>query len=62
MLAEIGVMIGFYIITRALSFLTRSDPAKESIIVKIFSIITIIVTLFVIADLSLRGASTNIAK
>lgn len=60
MVAEIGIMIGIYIVTRMLSYLTRSKEMHESIIVKVFAVITILVTIIVVADLFLRGTSSTL--
>jgi hypothetical protein len=57
MIPEIGLMVGFYIITRMISFLTRKDDRKESGAVMVLAVITIIITLFVIYDLFARGTS-----
>ena len=46
MIAAIGIMIGIYIITRMISFLTRKEPQKESASVKVFAVITIVITIF----------------
>jgi ACR3 family arsenite efflux pump ArsB len=56
-LPEIGWMIGIYVITRAISFLTRKGDRAESVLVKAFSAITILVTLFVLVDLFSRSAT-----
>lgn len=60
MLAEIGIMVGLYIVTRMLSYLTRSQERRESVVVKILSVITIIVTVLVVLDLFLRGTEPSI--
>jgi len=57
MIPEIGLMIGLYIITRMVSFITRTGERKESIAVIILGTITILISIFVIYDLFLRGAS-----
>lgn len=62
MIAEIGIIIGFYIITRMLSFLLRKEKRAENIAVKILAIITIIITVIVIADLFLRGMQISSSK
>jgi hypothetical protein len=56
MLAEIGIMVGFYIIVRYISFGTRKEPA-EKLVVVIFSAIGAIITLIIIFDLMVRGFS-----
>jgi len=55
LLKNIGIMIGIYIITRMVSFLTRKNEKAESLVVKIFAIITIIVTIIVILNMYLVG-------
>jgi hypothetical protein len=52
MIAEIGLMVGFYIITRMVSFLMRKGERKESIAVYFFAVLTILITIFVIYDFS----------
>lgn len=52
MITEIGIMIGFYIVTRMLSMLTSRNEIK---IVNWLSLVTIIVTIIVIIDLCFRG-------
>ena len=59
MLPEIGLMMGVYIITRMVSFLSRTGDRSESVVAKVFSAITILVTLFVILDLLSRGSSPS---
>ena len=59
MIPTIGVMIGCYIITRMISFLTRAGEIKESILVKLFSVITILITAICVLDLLLSGASST---
>ena len=55
MIPEIGLMVGFYIITRMVSFLMRKGERKESIAVYVFAVITILITIFVIYDLFTGG-------
>lgn len=57
MIPEIGLMVGFYIIVRMVSFLTRRDARSESVLVKILAAIGALVALFVMMDLFLGGAS-----
>jgi len=59
MIPEIGLMIGLYIITRCVSFLTRSGERRESILVLILAGVTIIVTIFVVIDLFSTGAQIS---
>jgi hypothetical protein len=60
MVPTIGIMIGFYIITRMASFLTRTGDRREQAIVQIFAVVTIIVTALAIVSL-FGGASSNAA-
>jgi hypothetical protein len=55
MIPDIGVMIGFYIITKMVSFLTRSGARKESLFVRLFSVLTILITMAAMADLIMQG-------
>jgi len=57
LIAEIGLMIGFYIITRMISILLRKGERQENAIVIVFAAITILITLFVVYDLFTRGAN-----
>lgn len=58
MIPDIGLMIGVYIITRMVSFLTRREDRAESVIVKFLAVITILVTVICLADLLMRGQPT----
>jgi uncharacterized membrane protein YidH (DUF202 family) len=55
MIPLIGLMIGLYVITRMISFITRKDGRTESNIVRIFSAINIIITLVILAALLLNS-------
>jgi hypothetical protein len=55
MLPEIGIMIGFYIILKSLSLLTKSHDKGESALTRGFSILTIIVSIICLGDLFLSG-------
>jgi len=57
MLPDIGIMIGAYIFVRMISFLTRTGERKESVVVKVFAVIAIIITIFCTLDLLLHGTS-----
>jgi len=59
MIPDIGLIIGFYVLTRMLSFLTRKGERAESIGVKIFAVITIIITLICLCDLWLGGTTSS---
>ncbi|MBA7573340.1 hypothetical protein ES708_15136 [subsurface metagenome] len=58
MIPTIGLMIGLYIITRMTSFLTRGGERSESIVVKVFAVITTLVTFLCILDLLRIGIQT----
>ena len=55
MLAEIGFMVGLYIIVRMLSFVTRKGDREEVVGVKIAACVTIAFTALIIYDLLSRG-------
>jgi hypothetical protein len=57
MLPDIGLMVGIYVITRAMSFLTRKGDRAEGTAVHLLSIITIIVAVITMLDLLFRGSS-----
>ena len=57
MIPDIGLMIGFYIILRALSFVTRGGDRVEHWVVKLLSGITILVTILCLLDLLIRPTS-----
>ena len=58
MIPAIGLMIGAYVFTRMVSFLTRRGDMAESIIVKVLAVIAILVTVISVADLLMGGSST----
>jgi len=62
MIPDIGLMIGLYIITRMISFLTRKKERKENIVVLIFACITILVSIVAVTDLFLRGTDFESLK
>lgn len=57
MIQEMGLMVGLYIMTRMFQLLLPQGERKQNIFVSILSGITIVVTVFVIADLFIRGSS-----
>lgn len=57
MIIVIGLMIGCYIITRMISFVTRSGNIEESTTAKVIFIINIVITVFLM--LILIGGSFN---
>jgi hypothetical protein len=59
MIVEIGIMVGAYIITRMISFVTRTGERSESILTKIFAVLTVLVTVIIVADLLLRGVTST---
>lgn len=54
MIPEIGLMIGFFIITIMLSYIAKTGKEKEHFVVTLFAGITIIVTLIIMIDLLAR--------
>ena len=57
MISEIGLMVGLYIVTRMFSMLIKKPDGKDSPITLILAGITILVAIFVMADLFMRGTS-----
>jgi len=58
MVQIIGLMIGFYIIVRMLSFATREGDRAENTLVKIVASIVLIITAFLIVGLLATGSTT----
>lgn len=58
MLAEIGIMVGLYIMTRMLT-LERGKDGKVSSFGRVFSAVTFIVTALILMDLVYRGFSAT---
>ena len=56
MIPEIGVMVGAYIVTRMLELIVGPN-SRAAVITRAFAIVTILVSLVVIADLALRGTT-----
>jgi hypothetical protein len=56
---EIGLMIGFFIITVMLSYISRSGEKKEHPVVNIFALLTIIFTVIIMIDLFARGVEID---
>lgn len=61
MIQEIGLMVGLYIMTRMFQILLPQGERKPNIFVSIRSGITIVVTVFVMADLFIRGSGFTIS-
>ena len=57
MIPDIGLIVGFYVLTRMVSFVTRKESRVESTLVKIMAVITILVTLTCLVDLFLHGTT-----
>jgi len=53
----IGWMIGIYVITRMVSFLTREGERGEASIVKLMATVTIVATLAIMIYLLISGIS-----
>ena len=58
MLAEIGIMVGLYIMTRMLA-LERNKEGKVSSFARVFSAVTFIVTTLIVIDLVYRGLTAS---
>jgi hypothetical protein len=56
---EIGLMIGFFVITVMLSYISRSGEKKEHPVVNIFALLTIIFTVIIMIDLFARGVEID---
>jgi hypothetical protein len=52
----IGVMVGAYIIVRMISLATRRGERKEALLVRVFSILTMVLAMICTADLFLSGS------
>lgn len=59
MVPSIGIMIGFYIITRMISLTSRTGDRSESALVKIMAVVTILVAGLVMPSLFGGGASSD---
>ena len=57
MIPDIGLIIGFYVITRMISFITREEARTESIFVKVMAVITILVAIVCMVDLVAHGTT-----
>jgi hypothetical protein len=57
MIPMIGIMIGFYIITRMIELLARKGERTEPRIVAVFAVTTIVVAGYAIYSLATTGAS-----
>ena len=55
MIPDIGLMVGAYIFTRMVSVLTRKGDREESVLVRVFAGITVLVTVICIWDLLMSG-------
>lgn len=51
MIQIIGLMVGAYIVTRMVSLLLRKKDGEESIVTRVFAVITVIVAVIGIASL-----------
>jgi len=59
MIPAIAYMMGFYIITRMISFITRSGDRAEVMAVEIAAVITIVITLAMLAIIVVGEFSTT---
>lgn len=55
MIQEIGLMIGAYIVVRLFHFIIPPENVKEHLFIKIISILVILGTMAIMADLVLKG-------
>ena len=53
MIPDIGIMIGFYIVSRMLELISSSDK----MLIKLMAVVTILVSVIGLLDLFLRGAA-----
>lgn len=60
MIQEIGLMVGLYIMTRMFLLLLPRDERRQNPFVVILAGITVVVTVFVIAHLFIRGGSLSL--
>ena len=56
MIPIIGIMMGCYIITRMISFITRKEERAESLLVKICAVITVVITIICMASLIMSSS------
>ena len=59
MLAEIGIIVGLYIMTRMLE-LERGKDQRPSLFTRVMAAVTFIVTLIVVFDLLIRGTTATL--
>ncbi|MFW6131315.1 MAG: hypothetical protein ACOC5F_01820 [Candidatus Aminicenantaceae bacterium] len=59
MIPEIGLMIGLYIMTRMFQLLLPQGERRQNVYVMVLAGITIVITVFVIANLFIKGASVQ---
>jgi len=60
MIPQIGLMVGLYILTRMFQLLLPEGEKRQNVFVTVLAGITIVVTVFVIADLFIRGSSLSV--
>jgi hypothetical protein len=60
MIPTIGIMVGVYIFTRMISFVTRSGDRREKTVVRIFAVFTMIVAALCTIDLLWSGFSATL--
>jgi hypothetical protein len=61
MIPEIGLVVGLYIITRMFQLLLPKGERREHVFVTILAGITIVVAIFVMADLFIRGGGLTVS-
>jgi len=60
MIPQIGLMVGLYILTRMFQLLLPEGEKRQNVFVTVLAGITVVVTVFVIADLFIRGSSLSV--
>jgi len=61
MVQEIGLVVGLYIMTRMFQLLLPQGERRQNMFVTILAGITIVVTVFVMADLFIRGSGFTVS-
>jgi hypothetical protein len=59
MIQAIGFMIGFYIITKMISLITKKPDGKEGPVATVFAAITIFITIICLISLFTAGADLS---
>jgi hypothetical protein len=62
MLADIGIMVGLYVIVRYVSFITRVESRKEHFIVILLAVVCMLVTFICLGDIVITGTDSTPAR